>query len=280
MNSKQMRITLLVALVLLALSLLPLLSRNGTLQAQSGAQWRGDYFSNSNWSGSPVYTQYSNFINFNWGLGSPAANIPVDNFTARYTTSAFFYAGTYRFSILADDEFVLSIDGVTYANTIGQGLSGKTVIVDIPMTQATHAVQVDYRELVQNAYITVNWSYVKPTSGVTPAPGVTPVPTPTPTPSKPLPFPQPPQSATSVTTEFGDYMPCIQNGQHQAACYQSNGAWNAPNMGSVQGEPQITVWGNCQPADSDTTWTTDPNTDPPTFNDFRCSKTLAGWFQK
>ena len=274
MTAKNKRIALLLALALVAISLIPLMSSN-SLHAQSGNQWRADYFNNPDWAGGPSLTQFTNFVSYNWGLGSPAPNIPADNFTARYTTTAFFYAGTYRFSILADDEFVLYVDGVQYANTIGQGLSGKTIELDIPMTQAAHSVQVDYRELVQNAYISVNWTYTKPGTVVTPVP-----PAVTPTPSQPLPFPMVPQSATSVTTEFGDYTPCIQNGQHQSACYQTTGAWNAPNLGSIQGEPQITVWGNCQPADSDTTWTTDPNTDPPKFNEFRCSKTLAGWFQK
>lgn len=277
MTTKNKRIALFLALALFAMSLIPLLSFD-SLQAQSGNQWREDYYSNPDWSGGPSFTQFSNFISYNWGLGSPAPNIQPDNFTARYTTSAFFYAGTYRFTILADDEFVFYVDGVQYANTLGRGQSGKTITLDIPMTQAAHTIQIDYRELVQYAYISVNWTYLKPGTVVTPPPGVAPAPTPTP--SKPLPFPLPPQSASSVTTEFGNYTPCIQNGQHQSACYQTTGAWNAPNMGSVQGEPQITIWGNCQPADSDTTWTTDPNSDPPKFNDFRCSKTLAGWFQK
>ena len=152
--------------------------------------------------------------------------------------------------------------GCSMPTPLAKGLSGKTIELDIPMTQAAHSVQVDYRELVQNAYITVNWTYTKPGTVVPPVPG------PTPTPSQPLPFPLPPQSATSVTTEFGDYTPCIQNGQHQSACYHDERRLELhPNMGSIQSEPQITVWGNCQPADSDTTWTTDPNTDPPKFNE-------------
>jgi len=273
MTAKNKRIALFLALALVAISLIPLMSSD-SLQAQSGNQWRADYFNNPDWSGGPSLTQYTNFVSYNWGLGSPAPNIPVDNFTARYTTSAFFYAGTYRFSILADDEFVLYVDGVQYANTIGQGLSGKTIELDIPMTQASHSVQVDYRELVQNAYITVNWTFTKPGTVVPPVAG------PTPTPSQPLPYPLPPQSATSVVTQFGDYTPCIQNGQQQAACFVPNGTWDSPNAGSIQMEPQITIWGNCQPADSDTTWTTNPNTDPPQTTGFRCSKTLAGWFPR
>ena len=77
-------------------------------------------------------------------------------------------------------------------------------------------------------------------------------------------------------TQFGDYTSCIQQGQHQSQCFQSNGAWNAPNMGSIETEPQIQIWGNCEP-DSVTTFqmSCDPEEPPESF---KCSKTGAGWF--
>ena len=56
-----------------------------------------------------------------------------------------------------------------------------------------------------------------------------------------------PTHATSVTTAYGDYTPCIQQNLQQAACFQSNGQWDAPNTGSIQSEPQIQVWGSCTP---------------------------------
>ena len=75
--------------------------------AQSGNTWTINYYNNTDWAGYPVMTQYSPYISFNWGTGSPSPAVPVDNFTARMTTDAFFYAGTYQFSAVADDE----IDG-------------------------------------------------------------------------------------------------------------------------------------------------------------------------
>ena len=102
------RLTYLLAVLALALTLLP---AAGSVQAQSGNQWRMDFFNNPDWEGGPSLTQFATLINFNWGLGSPAPNVPVDNFTGRFTTDAWFYAGVYRFNILADDEFRLLIDG-------------------------------------------------------------------------------------------------------------------------------------------------------------------------
>jgi hypothetical protein len=239
-------------------------------QAQSGNQWRADFYDNPNWSGNPVYSLYSNWVSFSWDDGAPAFNVPADEFSGRFTTAAFFYAGTYRFTLLADDEFVLIIDGVTYADTRDQGLSGKTLALDIALTQGTHQIQVDYREIVLTAYVFVNWQYLKPAGGVPP-------PTPYPV-ATPLPYPMPPLSASSVVTVFGDYTPCIQSNLHQANCFQANGQWESPNLGSIQMEPQIAIWGNCEPADSDVTWVVDPTTDPPRTQGYRCSKTLAGWF--
>jgi hypothetical protein len=238
------------------------------MQAQSGNQWRADFYDNPDWSNIPVYTLYSNFIGFNWVDGSPAPQVPVDNFSGRFITAAFFYAGLYRFTLLADDEFVLIVDGLTYLDTRGQGLSGKTLAVDIAMTQGTHQIQVDYREIVLTAYAYVNWQYLKPVAG-TPSP---------PSAATPLPYPTPPPSASSVVTVFGDYTPCIQGNLHQANCFQANGQWDSPNLGSIQMESQIVIWGNCEPADRDTTWVVDPTTDPPRTQSYRCSKTLAGWF--
>ena len=89
-----------------------------------------------------------------------------------------------------------------------------------------------------------------------------------------------PPSQSSVQTQFGDYTPCIQQGIHQSNCFQSDGAWNSPNLGSIQLEPQIQVWMNCEPADSDKTWVTDNRTNPVTTRSYRCSKTLAGYFPR
>jgi hypothetical protein len=257
-------IALVIAVVLVALVGASLVS------AQSGNQWRGDFYNNPNWSGAPAYTQFVNFINFNWGTGSPGPGVPADNFTARFTTQAFFYAGTYRFTLLADDEIALIIDGATYLDTRNQGQSGKQFVVDIPMTQALHNVQVDFREYTGTAYVYVNWEYLK-------GPGTSPPPQPGPTPTPPPSQCGIPTSTSSVQTRFGDYTPCIQQNIHQKNCFQSDGAWNSPNMGSIETEPQITLWMQCEP-DSVATYPVSCDPDVPQ-QQYKCSKTGAGYFK-
>ena len=227
--------------------------------AQSGNTWRIDYFNNTNWAGSPVTTQWNSLIAFNWGFGSPSPAVPVDNFSARMTTDAFFYAGTYQFTGVADDEIVVIVDGITHLDTRGRGLSGKPFTVNIAMWQGTHRVEVLYREFTQAAYVFVNWARLG--SGVIPPPpsGVPPL----------------PASASSVQTQFGDYTPCLQQNIHQANCFVSDGAWDSPNLGSIQMEPQIASWNVCA-ANTVSTFV-NANHVP---QEFVCSRTLAGWFPR
>jgi hypothetical protein len=227
--------------------------------AQSGNTWRIDYFNNPNWAGSPVTTQWNSLIAFNWGFGSPSPAVPVDNFSARMTTDAFFYAGTYQFTGVADDEIVIIVDGVTHLDTRGRGLSGKPFTVNIAMWQGTHRVEVLYREFTQAAYVFVNWSLLG--SGVTPPP---------PPSAPPL-----PANASSVQTQFGNYTPCMQQNIHQANCFVSDGAWDSPNLGSIQMEPQIASWNVCA-ANTVSTFI-NANRVP---QEFVCSRTLAGWFPR
>jgi hypothetical protein len=262
-----------VLLAVLAVALSPLMVA-APVQAQSGNQWRMDFFNNPNWEGGASLTQYATLINFNWGFGSPAPNVPVDYFTGRFTTDAWFYAGTYRFSILADDEFRLIIDGTVVFDTVDRGQSGKQQVFDVGLAQGNHNVRVDYRELTQSAYVYVDWQFLK---DGTPIPPSQPVPPPS---GNPTPWSEVPQSQTSVKTQFGDFTPCIQQGIHQSNCFQSDGAWNSPNLGSIQLEPQIQIWMNCEPPDSDKTWVSDNRTNPVTTKSFRCSKTLAGYFPR
>lgn len=227
-------------------------------QTQIASLWRVDYFGNPDWAGAPASSQYVGAVAFNWGSGSPSPNIAADNFTARLSTETYFYAGTYNFSVLADDEFALFIDGGVIRDTRGQGQSGKTTVAPVAIAQGYHRIEVLYREWTQAAYLTVNWALP---NTATPTPGQA--------------FPTLPTSVNTVQTKFGNFTPCRQQGLHQANCFVSDGAWNSPNLGSIQLEPPIQVWRPCAPADQVMTFYVNPQTPQ---KDYKCSKTLAGWF--
>ena len=66
-------------------------------------RWRGEYFNNMNLTYPPVLVRDDNAVDFNWGAGSPGANIPNDRFSARWTRALPMDVGLYRFTVLADD---------------------------------------------------------------------------------------------------------------------------------------------------------------------------------
>lgn len=246
------------------------------LRAQSGNQWQLDFYNNPEWFGAPSYRQFSNAINFNWGEGAPGPGMQVDFWTARMTSDAYFYAGTYAFTVLADDEFVLTIDNTVYYDTRGAAQSGKQITFTVNMIQGTHRVQLDFREIFSTAYVFLTWAYVKPEpppTAVLPPPIVTvPPPIVTVPPvvvGTPTPVPPP-----SLQNRFGDFTPCLIQNMHQANCFQSDGAWDSPNLGSIQMEPPILWWELC-PADQVALKTFYPD---PVVRTAKCSKSGAGWF--
>jgi hypothetical protein len=73
--------------------------------------WRGEYFNNPNLIGPPVLLRNDVAINFDWGNGSPGPNVPVDNFSARWTRTLSFAPGTYRFAARVDDGVRVFVNG-------------------------------------------------------------------------------------------------------------------------------------------------------------------------
>ncbi len=275
------------SLILCAAVLALLVVTGQPLYAQTGNMWTVSYFNNPDWSGGPVLGTYAPSVDFNWGTVPPGPGMPATNWTATMTSTAYFYYnGTYLFQALADDEISLAIDGVTYLNTIGQNMSGKTIQVYVPMTVGNHNLVVQYRQYSGTAYAYLNWGYIKPDGGLIYTPLPLPMPASTPvvvTPvatTTPAPACDPswsctcPVQATSVTTQYGDYTACIEQDLHQSNCFVSDGQWDSPDSGSIQMEPQIEVWGACTPG-AQQCMQLACNEAPQTAV---CSKTAAGWF--
>ncbi|NIO72208.1 MAG: beta-glucosidase, partial [Anaerolineae bacterium] len=72
--------------------------------------WKAEYYNNPNLSGAPVLVRNDVSVNFDWGTGSPGPGVPADNFSARWSHSISFPAGTYRFHVRVDDAVRLWID--------------------------------------------------------------------------------------------------------------------------------------------------------------------------
>lgn len=123
--------------------------------------WYGEFFNNNSLAAPAVYTRSDSAIAFNWGAGSPASNIGVDNFSARFTSDVYFAAGTYRFTIVADDGVRFFVDNVlTSIDTFTQTRPNATLTVDIAIATGYHRLQIDFREYTSDAFLYVSWAKI------------------------------------------------------------------------------------------------------------------------
>ncbi len=133
--------------------------------AQSGSGWTAQYFNNPSLLGTPVFTETApSGINFNWGLGSPNPVVPVDQFSARFSSVQSFNQGTYEFVVTSDDGIRLIIDNVLVIDQfIGRPLT--TDRVQVALTAGVHTITLEYLETIDTAAVQLQWFQV---SGVTP----------------------------------------------------------------------------------------------------------------
>lgn len=127
------------------------------VQAQSFATWSAAYYNNLFLRDPSAVNRTESEINFDWGTGSPAPGIHPDTFSARFGADVYFAAGTYRFTLQADDSARLSIDGTSYMNTLDAPQPGTVQSVDVTLTAGTHHLQVDYQERTGNALLKLAW---------------------------------------------------------------------------------------------------------------------------
>lgn len=118
--------------------------------------WRGEYYANRDLTGAPALVQDDAELSFNWGDGGPAAGLPVDLFSARWTRSLNFSAGTYRFYALSDDGVRLWVDGQLVIDQ-WHNAAGVVYAVDQALAAGTHSLRVEYYENLGRAALQVWW---------------------------------------------------------------------------------------------------------------------------
>jgi hypothetical protein len=119
-------------------------------------QWRGEYFSNVNLSGTPTVVRNDSAIDFNWESSAPAAGIPTDNFSARWTRLLPFEEGRYRFHALVDDSVRLYVDNQLVVDAWQDG-ARREVTGERNLSAGNHSLRVEYYERAGNALIRVWW---------------------------------------------------------------------------------------------------------------------------
>ncbi|MHB0856008.1 MAG: PA14 domain-containing protein [Anaerolineae bacterium] len=72
--------------------------------------WRAEYWSNPNLDGPPSLVRNETTIDHGWGSGSPAAGIPSDGFSVRWTGAVLLREGQHVFQTWADDGVKVWVD--------------------------------------------------------------------------------------------------------------------------------------------------------------------------
>lgn len=120
--------------------------------------WTGCYFTNVNRdvSGKETLCRIDPWIAFNWGNLSPDPLITSDLFSARWTSTQGFQAGTYRFFALVDDGVRLYVDDKLVIDEWFEH-NGTTLFADVTLTAGVHSLKVEYFEFGHTAQIYVWW---------------------------------------------------------------------------------------------------------------------------
>jgi hypothetical protein len=146
--------------------------------------WKGEYWSNRNLSGVPVFVRNDTRIDFNWGRSTPAAGLPADNWSARWSRSMGFEPGLYRFHATADDGIRFYLNGQLRMNEWHDSSGNEVYTVDLAVSGTCQLV-IEYFEREGDALARFWWKRIGPlptsTPTATPTQRPTTVPTVTPT---------------------------------------------------------------------------------------------------
>jgi PKD repeat protein len=124
------------------------------------SDWHGEYYNNPTLSGNPVLVRNDVSINFDWGSAAPAAGLPADNFSARWSRSLSFPAGTYRFYARVDDGVRLWIDGALVIDQWHDS-APTTYSADVNLSDGSHSLRMEYYERSGGALAQLAWERVE-----------------------------------------------------------------------------------------------------------------------
>lgn len=139
--------------------------------------WTGEYFDNPSLTGSPFVTRTDEAINFNWGYGPPAGNMPSNAFSVRWTGTFDLSEGTHYFYAQVDDGVRVYVDGLRIIDGWRDG-SFRTYTAQQTLASGTHTFQIEFYDRIQVARIHFWWKAPQSAAASTsmPEPTTTPAP--------------------------------------------------------------------------------------------------------
>lgn len=169
-------------------------------------EWKGEYWTNRDLDGDPLFVRNDKSINFSWGTSSPATGIPADNFSARWTRKFTFENARYIFQAHADDGIRIYLDGTRILNEWHASDGSTLYKVERLVSAGEHKITVEYYEKTNKALVKVWWEKVQATATPTPPSSSTPTPTSTST-DTPTPTPTPTEEDAPTSTATGTEAP-------------------------------------------------------------------------
>lgn len=157
MSRKFARVLSIAACVALALGLFTPLQ---SVHADTGTNWTGAYYNNPTLSGTPVFYRIDSAVVFNWGPNPPGAGIGSQYWSASWQTVQYLNAGTYRFTVTADDGVRLWVNGQLILDA-WRDQAPTTYYVNYTFTTGNHALRVDYYQAAGDATVAVSWTLVQ-----------------------------------------------------------------------------------------------------------------------
>lgn len=129
----------------------------------SSEAWTATYYRGKGFR-SPILTRgeprSNNYrLDYNWGRGSPADGVPVDEFSARWVGTFYFDGGDYRFNAVTDDGIRVYIDGILI---LDRWLNGYYEVSNVfrGLGAGNHQITVEYYESFGDALVRLWWDRV------------------------------------------------------------------------------------------------------------------------
>jgi hypothetical protein len=129
------------------------------VEEESYPEWKGEYWDNRDLAGAPTLVRNDRHLDFSWGKRSPAASLPIDGFSARWTREERFARSVYRFYVHADDGVKVYIDG---DKVLDEWHNAEGAVYDFTRQMGgEHDLRVDYYEDAGDARFRLWWTRVR-----------------------------------------------------------------------------------------------------------------------
>lgn len=124
-------------------------TRIGVAWSEVPGPYTAQYYNNKTLSGNQVVTRKDPKVGFDWGTGSPDAAVYSDGFSARWTKTENFAAGTYEFTVNSDDGIRLFLDNVKLPELdrwFDQAPGATPYKAQRTLAAGNHTIKVEYYE--------------------------------------------------------------------------------------------------------------------------------------